>query len=128
STTTSPANRSSTSLRRASSSSTWSARSSGSSNDSPRASRRRRAAMAETEPYPTFLFADLAGFTALTEAHGDEEAAELAADFAEQTRALLASHAASAIKGLGDAMMIRVGAPEQAVLLGLRIVHEIGRQ
>ena len=84
--------------------------------------------MAETEPYPTFLFADLAGFTALTEAHGDEEAAELAADFAEQTRALLASHAASAIKGLGDAMMIRVGAPEQAVLLGLRIVHEIGRQ
>ena len=25
----------------------------------------------------TFLFADIAGFTALTEAHGDEEAANL---------------------------------------------------
>jgi class 3 adenylate cyclase len=25
----------------------------------------------------TFLFADIAGFTALTEAHGDEEAARL---------------------------------------------------
>lgn len=29
----------------------------------------------------TFLFADLAGYTALTEAHGDEEAAELARRF-----------------------------------------------
>ena len=27
----------------------------------------------------TFLFADLAGYTALTEAHGDDEAAELVA-------------------------------------------------
>jgi hypothetical protein len=29
----------------------------------------------------TFVFADLAGFTALTEAHGDEEASRIAADF-----------------------------------------------
>jgi adenylate cyclase len=29
----------------------------------------------------TFLLADLSGFTALTEAHGDEEAADLAAVF-----------------------------------------------
>ena len=29
----------------------------------------------------TFLFADIAGFTALTEAHGDEEAAALVAEF-----------------------------------------------
>jgi class 3 adenylate cyclase len=29
----------------------------------------------------TFLFADLAGFTALTEAHGDEQAADLAHEF-----------------------------------------------
>ena len=29
----------------------------------------------------TFLFADIAGFTALTQVHGDEEAAKLVADF-----------------------------------------------
>ena len=37
----------------------------------------------------TFLFADLAGFTALTEAHGDQEAAKLAADFSESLREVL---------------------------------------
>ncbi|HZA90202.1 MAG TPA: hypothetical protein VE401_08200 [Solirubrobacterales bacterium] len=40
----------------------------------------------------TFLFADLAGFTALTEAHGDEEAAELAAEFCTRVRRLLPDH------------------------------------
>jgi class 3 adenylate cyclase len=29
----------------------------------------------------TFLFADIAGYTALTEAHGDEQAADLVAEF-----------------------------------------------
>jgi adenylate cyclase len=29
----------------------------------------------------TFVFADIAGYTALTEAHGDADAAELAATF-----------------------------------------------
>jgi adenylate cyclase len=37
----------------------------------------------------TFLFADIAGFTALTEAHGDEQAADLVADFCETIRAEL---------------------------------------
>ena len=36
-----------------------------------------------------FLFADIAGFTALTEAHGDEDAADLVADFADAVRAEL---------------------------------------
>jgi adenylate cyclase len=31
----------------------------------------------------TFVFADIAGFTALTEAHGDKDAAALAADFCD---------------------------------------------
>ena len=34
--------------------------------------------MSDTDEH-TFLFADLSGFTALTEVHDDEEAAELAA-------------------------------------------------
>ena len=39
----------------------------------------------------TFLFADIAGFTALTEAHGDEEAVSLVADFAAAVRSELPS-------------------------------------
>lgn len=38
----------------------------------------------------TFLFADIAGFTALTEAHGDEEAAALVAEFCRAAKAELA--------------------------------------
>lgn len=74
----------------------------------------------------TFLFADLAGFTALTEAHGDEEAADLAAGFFDSVRALLPDHQATEVKVIGDELMIRGEDPAQAVSLGLRIVHEIG--
>jgi class 3 adenylate cyclase len=34
----------------------------------------------------TFLFADLAGFTALTEVHGDEEAVQLVDEFCQGLR------------------------------------------
>jgi adenylate cyclase len=40
----------------------------------------------------TFLFADLSGFTALTEAHGDEQAADLVGEFCVAVRQLLAAH------------------------------------
>jgi aspartate racemase len=46
--------------------------------------------MLENDTRPTaatFLFADIAGFTALTEAHGDEEAAKLVADFSDAVEA-----------------------------------------
>ena len=36
-----------------------------------------------------FLFADIAGFTALTEAHGDEHAVQLVEEFANAVRAEL---------------------------------------
>jgi class 3 adenylate cyclase len=74
----------------------------------------------------TFLFADLAGFTALTEAHGDEDAAELAGDYSEQVRKLLPDHDADLVKTIGDAVMVRVAKADAAVDLGLRIVHELG--
>jgi YHS domain-containing protein len=48
----------------------------------------------------TFVFADLSGFTALTEVHGDEEAPELAAGFFDDARALLAEHAADEVKNV----------------------------
>ena len=71
----------------------------------------------------TFLFADLSGFTALTEAHGDFEAAELVGTFNEVVRALLPVHRGEEIKTIGDAIMIRVPEADGAVRLGLEIVH-----
>lgn len=53
----------------------------------------------------TFAFVDMAGFTALTEAQGDEDAADLATMFAEITRAALAP-GDRLIKTIGDAVLI----------------------
>lgn len=74
----------------------------------------------------TFAFADLAGFTALTEAMGDEDAAQLAGEFAVAVRRLLPEHRAEAIKTIGDALMIRGEEAGDSIQLGLRIVHEVG--
>src|SRR5438105_9885246 len=79
------------------------------------------------EPH-TFLFADLAGFTALTEAHGDRQAADVAAEFSTAVRRLLSSHAAEEVKAIGDALMIRGRDPTAAIRLGLGIVDDVGRQ
>jgi class 3 adenylate cyclase/YHS domain-containing protein len=73
----------------------------------------------------TFVFADLAGFTALTEAHGDAKALQIASQFAAQVRALLQEHHAEEIKTIGDEVMIRVAQPGDAVRLGIRITKEL---
>ena len=75
----------------------------------------------------TFLFADIAGFTALTEAHGDEEAAALVADFCAAVKAVLPTFGATHVKSIGDALMLRVPEPADAVRLGLHIVRELMR-
>lgn len=72
----------------------------------------------------TFLFADIAGFTALTEAHGDEEAATLVADFCDAVNAELPAGAAH-VKTIGDAIMLRIPDPGEAILLGLKITIEL---
>ena len=82
--------------------------------------------MSPSDPDHTFLFADLAGFTALTEAHGDEEAADLVGDFCEQVGEMLGDYDAEKIKALGDALMLRVPVAGQAVRLALRVVHQVG--
>jgi adenylate cyclase len=79
-----------------------------------------------TASHATFLFADIAGFTALTEAHGDEQAATLVADFCEAVRAELPAGAAH-VKTIGDALMLRVPDPSEAILLALHLTHEVMR-
>jgi class 3 adenylate cyclase/YHS domain-containing protein len=73
----------------------------------------------------TFLFADIAGFTALTEAHGDEQASRLVADFSSAVDTKLALFGATQVKTIGDALMLRVADPQHAVLLGLTIAHDV---
>jgi adenylate cyclase len=72
-----------------------------------------------------FLFADIAGFTALTESHGDEQAAELVADFCSAAKLVLPHYGGTQIKTIGDAIMLRVPDPGQAVRLGLNIAHDL---
>lgn len=76
----------------------------------------------------TFLFADLAGFTALTEHHGDDDAAELALGFAAASRELLDCYGAREIKTIGDAIFVRSPDPAGAIRLGLRIATDVGER
>ena len=71
----------------------------------------------------TFLFADIAGFTALTEAHGDEEAVQLVEDFARAVQKELPHVEGEYVKTIGDALMLRVPDPANAVRLGLWITR-----
>ena len=74
----------------------------------------------------TFLFADIAGFTALTETHGDEEAVRLVADFTDAVRAELPP-GGQHVKTIGDAVMLRIPEPADAIRLGLHIVDGLLR-
>ena len=70
---------------------------------------------ASPDELSAFVFADLAGYTALTEAHGDEHAADLAADFFAHARELLARCGGEEVKVIGDEMMARIDDPAAAI-------------
>ena len=72
-------------------------------------------------PEAAFLFADIVGFTAYTETHGDAAAAELAWRLRLGVEAQL-GHDAHVVKTLGDAVMARIADPAEAAVAGLRIV------
>jgi adenylate cyclase len=78
-----------------------------------------------TEGAATFVFADIAGFTALTEAHGDEEAVRLVEELSEGVEAELPAIQGEHVKTIGDALMLRIPAPGDAVLLALRIANDL---
>jgi len=80
----------------------------------------------ETAPNSsTFVFADIAGYTALTEAHGDADAADLAATFCREISEVARASDGDVIKTIGDAVMVRHSDPSQAVLLGLTAAHDV---
>jgi adenylate cyclase len=85
------------------------------------------AAKASPAEPATFIFADIAGFTALTEAHGDHQAAEVVAEFCGAVRAELPASGGSQVKSIGDALMLRIPDPAAAIRLGLRIANGIMR-
>jgi adenylate cyclase len=80
----------------------------------------------KAENRQTFVFADLAGYTALTEAHGDERAADVAASFCGEVRALLDDYDAHEVKSIGDALMLYSADAREALHMAARIAGEFG--
>lgn len=68
----------------------------------------------------SILFADLAGFTALTEAHGDSSATDLLERFYEVARRAL-SGGARIVKTIGDAVMVCAPTPLDLVTTAVNI-------
>ncbi|MBA2282766.1 MAG: YHS domain-containing protein [Acidimicrobiia bacterium] len=66
---------------------------------------------------------DLAGFTALTEVHGDTTAVDLIDTFVDTTRRAVAPTETSLVKTIGDAVMLAAADPATA-LAAVRVVFE----
>lgn len=69
----------------------------------------------------TFAMVDLAGYTALTETHGDEHAAELATTFTALARDSLGS-GDRLIKPIGDAVLLTAPDPDAGISLVDRLL------
>ena len=87
------------------------------------AARRHRSFARHTAP--TFLFADLVGYGALTEQRGDEAAMQMAREFRRVMRALSHEHGAWHVKSMGDGAMICVPDANRAVALAERTLTEV---
>jgi class 3 adenylate cyclase len=74
----------------------------------------------------SFLFADISGYSRLTEMGGDEVGAELALRFASAAERIAHEHGAKVVKRVGDAVMLRCDCAAELVALGLRLQDELG--
>jgi adenylate cyclase len=74
-----------------------------------------------------FLIADLAGYTALTEAHGDEHAANVIARYGELAESMLDPQA-RLIECVGDEVLIVAPEPTAAISSALRIREALERE
>ena len=88
------------------------------------ATRKRR--RMQRHPAPTFVFADLAGYTALTDRHGDEAAARVAREFRRTMCALSREHGAWQVKSMGDGVMIWAPDAARAMMLAAQTVEQVG--
>ena len=79
------------------------------------------------EPHRAVIFADLAGYTALTDVHGDFSAADIAQRFFDLTEGVLAGDA-RIVKTIGDAVMVVASDPRQALQIGLDLLHAVHRE
>ncbi|HEY6812379.1 MAG TPA: adenylate/guanylate cyclase domain-containing protein [Propionibacteriaceae bacterium] len=73
---------------------------------------------------PAIAFLDLTGYTAVTEEHGDQAAAELAAGLAGVVNQAAQAHDGRAIKWLGDGVMFHFTDPGRAILGALDLVEQ----
>ena len=80
----------------------------------------------QRHPAPTFVFADLAGYTALTDERGDEAAARVAREFRRTMCALTREHGATQVKSMGDGVMIWAPDTGRAIALAAQAVEEVG--
>jgi class 3 adenylate cyclase len=87
---------------------------------------RRRLRAMRRHPAPTFVFADLAGYTALTEECGDEAAAAVARRFRREMHSLSRRHGALQLKSMGDGVMIWASDAAKAIALAANAVEEVG--
>jgi adenylate cyclase len=80
--------------------------------------------VARVERPPAIAFLDLSGFTRLTEEGGDQEAVGLATALTDLVRTLPARYGGTAVKLLGDGVMLYFPDPVAAVRCALRLVAE----
>jgi adenylate cyclase len=71
-------------------------------------------------------FADLSGYTRLTEEAGDDEAARVAVSLAQLVNEVAADHRGDVVKMLGDGVHFHFRDPGDAVRASLEIVETVG--
>jgi class 3 adenylate cyclase len=76
---------------------------------------------------PAIAFVDLSGFTALTGAKGDEEAARLAVRLSDLVQEATTTRGGQSVKSLGDGVMLHFREPSEAVAASLDLVEAIPR-
>jgi adenylate cyclase len=74
---------------------------------------------------PAMCFLDLAGYTRLTEERGDQAAAELAGTVAALVERTARAHGGTAVKWLGDGVMLHFPDPARAVAAALEAVGRL---
>ena len=76
----------------------------------------------QARPLETAVFADLTGYTELTEEAGDDVAAEVALTFAQLASEVAARYRGQVIKLLGDGVFLQFRDPDDAVMASLEMV------